>query len=79
MAQTVRIDEPTHALLRELADADGVTLHEELGRAVRARKRERFFAELTAGFAALSSEERDEDACETAVWDVTSADGLADE
>jgi hypothetical protein len=79
MAQTVRIDEPTHALLRELANADGVSLSEELGRAVRARKRERFFADLTAGFAALSADERAEDARETALWETTLADGAGEE
>lgn len=79
MAQTVRIDESTHALLRDLAEADGVSLHEELARAVQARKRERFFAELAAGYSAMSQQERSEDEAELAQWDTTLGDGLDDE
>jgi hypothetical protein len=79
MAQTVRIDEPTHALLRELADADEVSLHEELARAVRARKKERFFAEMRAGYAQMTDAERAEEAEELALWDQTLLDGLEDE
>jgi hypothetical protein len=49
MAQTVRIDESTHALLRELADADNLSLQDELALAVKARKKEKFFAQMKAG------------------------------
>jgi hypothetical protein len=79
MAQTVRIDERTHALLRELADADRLSLQDELALAVQARKKERFFAELHAGYAQLTDAERAEEAAEAAVWDEALADGLDDE
>jgi len=76
MAQTVRIDKATHGVLRGLAKADGVSLNEELARAVEARRRELFFAELTAGYAALSPKDRSEDAVELALWDKTLTDGI---
>lgn len=76
MAQTVRIDEATHALLRELADADQLSLHEELALAVQARRRERFFAEMHAGYARMTETERAEDAEESALWDRALGDGL---
>jgi hypothetical protein len=76
MTQTVRIDETTHALLKQLADADQVTMQEELARAVQARRRERFFAQMTAGYLDRSSDEVREDEAETALWDGASSDGL---
>lgn len=77
MAQTsLRINESTHALLRQLADAEGVSLVEELDRAVQARHRELFFDELKAGYAAMTSSERAEDAAEVQAWDMALADGL---
>jgi hypothetical protein len=79
MAQTVRIDEATHALLRELAAADKLSLNEELALAVQARRRERFFAELHAGYAQMSEAERAEEAAENALWDNATGDGLRDE
>lgn len=79
MAQTVRIDEATHSLLRELADADDVSLREELALAVQARKKEKFFSEFAAAYADMTTEERAEEAAEMAVWDSAPGDGLADE
>ncbi len=79
MAQTVRIDEGTHGILRDLAKADGVSLNEELARAVEARRRERFFADLTAGYADLTDKERREELTERALWEGTLRDGLDDE
>jgi hypothetical protein len=79
MAQTVRIDESTHALLRELADADNLTLQDELALAVKARKKERFFAEMKAGYEAMTDEQRAEEAAEMAVWDTALGDGLEQE
>jgi hypothetical protein len=76
MAQTVRIDEATHALLRELADADKLSLNDELALAVQARRKERFFAELHAGYAQMTEAERAEEAAENALWDKAAADGL---
>jgi len=79
MAQTVRIDEGTHALLRELADADKVSLSEELTLAVQARRKERFFAELHAGYAQMTEAEQAEEIAEKALWDNAIGDGLRDE
>lgn len=79
MAQTVRIDEATHTLLRELADADEVSLHEELALAVKARKKEKFIAEFHAAYAEMTEAERAEEAAEMAVWDSALLDGLEDE
>jgi hypothetical protein len=79
MAQTVRIDEATHALLRELADADNLSLNDELALAVRARRKERFFAEMHAGYAQMTEAERVEETAETALWDRALGDGLDDE
>lgn len=79
MAQTVRIDPTTHVLLSRLAEQDGVTLQEELARAVRARERARFFREFEEGLLCRTDREREEDAEEQALWDRTSADGLEDE
>jgi hypothetical protein len=79
MAQTVRIDEATHALLRELADADKLSLNEELALAVQARRKERFFAELHAGYVQMTEAEQAEEAAEKALWDNAIADGLENE
>jgi hypothetical protein len=79
MAQTVRIDELTHALLRELADADNLSLNDELALAVQARKKERFFAEFHTAYADMTDPERAEEASEIAVWDSALGDGLDDE
>lgn len=79
MSLTVRIDEPTHALLRELADADNLSLNDELALAVKARKKEQFFAAMKAGYEAMTAEERAEEAAEMAVWDTALGDGLKDE
>jgi predicted N-formylglutamate amidohydrolase len=79
MAQTVRIDEATHALVRELADADNLSLNDELALAVQARRKERFFAEFHAAYAEITDVERLEEATENAVWDSALGDGLDDE
>jgi hypothetical protein len=78
MALTVRIDEATHALLKQLADDDNLNLNEELALAVKARKKEKFFAEMRAGYAAMTAEQRGEDAAEMAPWDGALGDGLDD-
>lgn len=75
MSLTVRIDPATHQHLRLLAEADGVTLQEELARAVSARRREAFFASIAEGYAARSPEEVIEDERELALWDQTLNDG----
>ena len=75
MAQTVRIDEATHTTLRQLAENDGVSLQEELSRAVQARRRELFFASIDAAYTSRSADERADDQSELELWDQTLSDG----
>jgi hypothetical protein len=75
MAENVRINPETHAALAQIAQEENVSLVEALSRAVLAYQRERFLAAVAADFAALSPEERAEDAAEAAVWDATLLDG----
>ncbi len=75
MAQTVKIDPETHALLRRMADADRVSMQEQLARAVKALQRARFFHQMARGYAQLTPEERAQDAEEMALWDQTLGDG----
>jgi hypothetical protein len=76
MAQTVKIDPETHALLSRLAADDGVSLQEELARSVRARRKEQFFQQMAAGYAQMTDAERAEDAEEAVLWDRSLADGI---
>ena len=78
MAQTVKIDPETHALLRQLAEEDHVSMQEQLSRAVKALQKERFFRQLALGYAQLTPQERAEDATETALWDQTLGDGTSE-
>ena len=75
---TVRISEHTRDMLRELAQAAGVSMQEVLEQAVEAYRREKFMAELNAGYAALRNDPVawQEYQDELAEWDVTLADGL---
>jgi len=57
MSLTVRIDEATHLVLKELAEKDDLSLQDELARVVEAARREQFFAEMEASFAAMTPEE----------------------
>jgi hypothetical protein len=81
MAQTVRIDPAAHTALAEIAKAKSIPLSEALRRAVELLRREVFFEQMNAGYAAVrgdadawAEEQRD-----VAAWDATSADGLDDE
>lgn len=69
MSLTVRIDEATHATLRELAAKDRLSLQDELARVVEASRRERFFAEMAAVHAALTPEQLAEERAESALWE----------
>jgi len=80
MAETVRIDPAAHAALTEIAKAKHIPMTEALTRAVELYRREVFFEELNAGFAALQADESAwaEELAERAPWETTSADGLHD-
>ena len=81
MAETVRIDPAAHTALAEIAKAKAIPLSEALRRAVELLRREVFFEQMNAGYAALraDSEEWAEEEREAAAWDATSEDGLDDE
>jgi len=74
MATTVRVDPETHAKLTALARSAHIPITEALARAVEALRRERFFADLTAAYAAAPNSEADD--LELALWDRTNGDGL---
>lgn len=78
MAETVRIDPATHTMLTEIAKAKRIPLAEALRRGVELLRRELFFEQMNAGYAALradadawADEQRD-----GAIWEATTADGL---
>jgi len=79
MAQTVRIDEATHAALREFADRDRLSLQDELAKLVKGRQEQEFFQAIERGYAAMSAAERAEEQSSIAAWDQTLPDGLAEE
>jgi predicted transcriptional regulator len=78
MSLTVRIDEATHAALRELAEKDRTSLQGALAKAVEAFRRERFFAELEASFGAMTSDELADYHAEAALL-AAGNEGLEDE
>jgi predicted transcriptional regulator len=81
MPQTVRIDPAAHAALVEIARAKHIPRTEALSRAVELYRREVFLEGLADDFAALRADAGAwaEEQAEREVWDVTNADGLADE
>jgi hypothetical protein len=76
--RTVRVSDAAHTALKTLAHADGVSLQEELDRAVEWYRRQRFLAEANAAFARLRADDKawQEEIEERQAWDVTMADGL---
>lgn len=53
---TVRITEETRDLLRSLAEEEGASMQAVLSRALEAYRRQRFIAEVNAGYAKLREE-----------------------
>ncbi len=53
---TVRVSTETRDRLRALADLAGKPMHQVVDEALAAYRRERFFAELDAGYAALRAD-----------------------
>ncbi len=80
MADTVRIEARAHETLSAIAKAKAIPMSEALTRAVELLRREVFFEQLNAGFAALraDSDAWAEEQDERNAWDTSSADGLAD-
>jgi len=76
---TIRVSETTHALLKELAAAEGRPMAKVLADALERYRRLLFLERVNAAYAALSPREREALTDEAATWDVTVGDGLAAE
>jgi hypothetical protein len=79
MAETVRIEADAYVALTEIAKEMHMSLTGALSQAIKTYRRELFLNGLANDFAALRTDEREEEQAESAVWDTTNADGLADE
>ncbi len=75
---TVRISEASHRRLRELADQSGQPMQIVLDKAIERYRREQFWRELDAAYAAIQSdpEALSAEKAEQALWDKTLMDGL---
>jgi predicted DNA-binding protein len=74
----IRLSDTTHDKVRKLSESSGKTITNIVARAVARYERDEFFRELKEQYAALTPEERAEDAAEIALWDNALADGLED-
>ncbi len=78
---TIRVSRSTHATLRRLSEQLDVPMTEILDEAIGAYHRQRFFADLNAGYAALKGQPAawaDQEG-ERAAWETTLGDGLEDD
>ena len=77
-APTVRISEPSHQVLKELAEQTGQTMMEVLDKALDVYRRKLFFDQLNAGYAELRADPEAWAAhlAERQEWDATLMDGL---
>jgi hypothetical protein len=67
-APTIRISEPSHQILKELAEQTGLSMMDILDKALDAYRRKLFFEQLNAGYAELRADPE--------AWDTTLMDGL---
>jgi len=76
--RTVRVSDETHALIGELAEQAGASMQEVIGQALEAFRRQRFFDELNAAYAALRADPDAwaEEEAERAALDGPLMDGL---
>ena len=72
---TMRVDLATRHLVGELANEEQASMQEIIARAVSLYRRERLFARMAAGWAAMTVEERAAERGAADEWDVTLADG----
>lgn len=81
MSTTIRISATVHEALRQVSTATGQTLQATLEQAVELLRRQRFLAEVNAGYARLRSDESAcaEEQAERGLWESTLADGLEDD
>ena len=75
----IRVDEQVRDTAARLAREKNTTIAEVVSVAIERARREHFWDQVDASYAALTPEELAEDAAERAIWDVTLADGLDDE
>lgn len=55
--KTVKLSAEAHASLKELAEAEGVTLMEEIGRIIEEKRRQRMFDEAEKAYEELREDE----------------------
>ena len=72
---TMRVDLATRKLVGELADEERATMQEIIARAVAVYRRERLFARMADGWAAMTDQERAAERSEAEDWDASLADG----
>ena len=72
---TMRVDLTTRKLVGELADEESATMQEIIARAVSLYRRERLFARMADGWAAMTDQERAAERSESESWDASLADG----
>ncbi len=78
---TVRVSEPTHRTLRELAEEQGESMQGILDQAIEEYRRKRLLQRANAGYAVLrgDAEAWKEELAERSDWETTLSDGLDDE
>ena len=78
---TVRIDQQTHQVLRELARQSGESMPVILAKSIEQYRRKLILEEANAAYAVLRNDPKawEEELQERAQWDATLADGLEDE
>jgi predicted transcriptional regulator len=74
---TIRISEPSHRILRELARDDNKPMQAVIDQAIEAYRRQRFLEGLSDDFAVLRENEPEwrEEQAERGIWDSALADG----
>lgn len=74
----VRISKASHQILQELAARQGESMQAVLNKAIEEYRRQRFFEEANAAYAALRKDSKawKKEEEERALWDATLQDGL---
>ena len=77
---TVRIDEVSHKVLREMAEMRGSSMQALLAQAIEELRRKLLLDEINQGFAALRQDPKawKQEQDERAAWDATLSDALDD-
>lgn len=78
MSTTVRISDQAHHSLKKMASEDGVSLTEELDRAVETLRRQRFYNRANEAYSRVREDDQawEEIREERTAWDETLADQL---